>query len=351
MTYFAAPSLAEFAPERFPVWIWMDDPCFYGFPVFGEPGPKVGQDAGGQEVTADTRTFDVDEPARDRVVRFLERYLPSALGPVLYTKTCLYTLTPDRDFVIDTVPGRPEIAVAIGGGHGFKFASLVGRILSELAIDGRTPHDHLRVPAGPSDPADGEPSDQLHGVTAPAPAAPREEAPARLHRVMGFRDLLLFYLVTGFTVRWVGTAASAGPSAVVIWLLGLRRVLHPADVHRAGALVAVPQRGRRVRVEQARLRRFRGVHHRLDLLGLQPAVLPGPLLLHRRERALHRRPELAGALGRAGVLHHLLAAGAGWWPPALNVRGLNVGKWLHNLGAVGLWIPGAAARWGWASYR
>jgi len=141
VTYFSAVRLADFQPERFPVWIWMDDPCFYGFPVFGEPGPKVGQDAGGQEVTADTRTFDVDEPARDRVVKFLERYLPSALGPVLYTKTCLYTLTPDRDFVIDTVPGRPEIAVAIGGGHGFKFASLVGRILSELAIDGRTPHD------------------------------------------------------------------------------------------------------------------------------------------------------------------------------------------------------------------
>ncbi len=141
VTYFASPRLADFQPDRFPIWIWMDEPCFYGFPAFGEPGPKVGQDAGGQEVTADTRTFDVDQPARDRVLRFLERYLPSALGLVIYTKTCLYTLTPDRDFVIDTVPGRPEIAVAIGGGHGFKFASLVGRILSELAIDGRTARD------------------------------------------------------------------------------------------------------------------------------------------------------------------------------------------------------------------
>ncbi len=141
VTYFASPRLDDFQPDRFPIWIWMDDPCFYGFPAFGEPGPKVGQDAGGQEVTAETRTFEVDEPARDRVIRFLERYLPSALGPVLYTKTCLYTLTPDRDFVIDTVPGRPEIAVAIGGGHGFKFASVVGRILSELAIDGRSERD------------------------------------------------------------------------------------------------------------------------------------------------------------------------------------------------------------------
>jgi len=141
VTYFASPRLADFQPERFPIWIWMDDPCFYGFPAFGEPGPKVGQDAGGQEVTADTRTFEVDQPARDRVLRFLERYLPTALGPVIYTRTCLYTLTPDRDFVVDTLPGHPEVVVAIGGGHGFKFASLMGRMLSELAIDGRTPRD------------------------------------------------------------------------------------------------------------------------------------------------------------------------------------------------------------------
>jgi len=56
-------------------------------------------------------------------------------------------------------------------------------------------------------------------VTAPAiPTAPVQPPPARLHRAMGFRDLLLFYLVTGFTVRWIGAAASAGPSAVVVWL-------------------------------------------------------------------------------------------------------------------------------------
>ncbi len=141
VTYFASPRLDDFAPERFPIWIWMDDPCFYGFPALGEPGPKVGQDAGGQETTADTRTFEPDEAARERVVRFLERRLPTALGPIIYTKTCLYTLTPDRDFVVDTVPGRPDVAVAIGGGHGFKFASLMGQMLSELAIDGETPRD------------------------------------------------------------------------------------------------------------------------------------------------------------------------------------------------------------------
>jgi sarcosine oxidase len=141
VTYFAASRLKDFLPERFPIWIWMDDPCFYGFPVFGEPGVKAGQDAGGQEVTAETRTFETDLPALQRVQAFLANHIPGALGPILYTKTCLYTLTPDRDFVIDRVPGSPAALIAIGGGHGFKFASLVGSILADLAIDGTTEHD------------------------------------------------------------------------------------------------------------------------------------------------------------------------------------------------------------------
>jgi monomeric sarcosine oxidase len=141
VTYFATPRAADFQPERFPIWIWMDDPCFYGFPVFGEAGPKVGQDAGGSEVTAETRTFEPDLAALKRVRDFLSQYIPSALGPIIYTKTCLYTLTPDRDFVLDTIPDYPNVTVAIGGGHGFKFASLIGRTMSELAVDGRTEQD------------------------------------------------------------------------------------------------------------------------------------------------------------------------------------------------------------------
>jgi sarcosine oxidase len=141
VTYFGTSYKDEFAPERFPVWIWMDDPCFYGFPVFGEAGPKAGQDAGGLEVAPDTRDFEVDRAALQRVQDFLRRYVPRALGPIICTKTCLYTLTPDRDFVIDTLPGHPGATIAIGGGHGYKFASLIGRILSELAVDGRTEHD------------------------------------------------------------------------------------------------------------------------------------------------------------------------------------------------------------------
>ena len=74
------PHQAEFQPDRFPIWIWMDDPCFYGFPIFGEAGPKAGQDAGGEEVTAETRTFEPDRAALERTVAFLGKLHPQGAG-------------------------------------------------------------------------------------------------------------------------------------------------------------------------------------------------------------------------------------------------------------------------------
>jgi sarcosine oxidase len=138
VTYFATPHLADFSPDRFPIWIWMDEPCYYGFPVYGEAGVKVAQDVGGNEVTAETRTFEANELTLKRVEGFVQQYLPGAFGPIIYTKTCLYTMPPDRDFVIDSLPGQPHCFVAIGAGHAFKFASLIGKTLSELAITGTT---------------------------------------------------------------------------------------------------------------------------------------------------------------------------------------------------------------------
>ena len=136
--YFKPPDLQPFELGRFPVWIWMDDPSFYGFPVFGEHAVKVTQDAGGRPVDPDTRTFEADSEITARVRGFLSEHLPSVLGPEHLVKTCLYTLTPDRDFIIDALPDRPNVHVAVGAGHAFKFASCIGRILADLALDGRT---------------------------------------------------------------------------------------------------------------------------------------------------------------------------------------------------------------------
>lgn len=141
VVYYDSPHLAEFTPGRFPVWIWMDEPCYYGFPAYGEPAVKAAQDCGGFETTADGRGFDPEPENAQRVRDFMARYIPRGLGPERRIKTCLYTLTPDRDFVVDTVPGHPNVSMAIGAGHAFKFASEIGRILSELALDGATPAD------------------------------------------------------------------------------------------------------------------------------------------------------------------------------------------------------------------
>jgi sarcosine oxidase len=141
VTYFEAPDPAAFAPDRFPVWIWMDDPSFYGCPTYGLAGPKAAQDVGGREVTTDTRSYEADPDALDRVRGFLGEHLPTALGPPILTRTCLYTLTPDRDFVVDRLPEAPPVTVLLGAAHGFKFASVLGRIAAELAIDGSTPSE------------------------------------------------------------------------------------------------------------------------------------------------------------------------------------------------------------------
>jgi len=140
VTYFASPRRREFMPDRFPVWIWMDDPCYYGFPTYGEPTVKVAEDCGGAVVTGESRSFEPDPDRVERLRRFTGQLLPAAGAP-LRSKTCLYTLTPDRDFVLDTVPGHDAVVVGLGAAHGFKFTPTFGRLLAELAVSGECDAD------------------------------------------------------------------------------------------------------------------------------------------------------------------------------------------------------------------
>ena len=79
--------------------------------------------------------------ASTQMTEWLSRHIPRFVGPVLYSKSCLYTMPHDRDFVLDAVPGHPQILVCVGAGHAYKFASLLGKMLSELAVDGATDHN------------------------------------------------------------------------------------------------------------------------------------------------------------------------------------------------------------------
>ena len=130
-----------FAPERFPIWIWMTEPSFYGFPVFGEPAVKVAWDRCELVTTPETREHEPRQDVTATLRKFVARHIPEADRGIHLARTCLYTLTPDRDFVVDRLPGSHHVFLAIGAGHAFKFASLLGSILVDLATDGETNHD------------------------------------------------------------------------------------------------------------------------------------------------------------------------------------------------------------------
>jgi monomeric sarcosine oxidase len=141
VTYFRPDRPDDFAPGAFPVWIWMDEPSFYGFPTYGEAAVKAGQDVGGEITTAGDRSFTPNADNLRQLTDFMSRTFPGSAAEVLRTVTCLYTLTPDRDFVVGTVPEQPDIIVGLGAGHGFKFTPAFGRMLADLAIDGKTRSD------------------------------------------------------------------------------------------------------------------------------------------------------------------------------------------------------------------
>jgi monomeric sarcosine oxidase len=133
VTYFDPLSPSEFTPDRFPVWIWMDEPSFYGFPSYGEPTMKAAQDCGGPVVTGDHRSGEADLDMVKRLAAFMSLTVPRSGRPGR-SKRCLYTLTPDRDFVLDRVSGAERIVVGLGAAHGFKFVPTFGRRLADLAL-------------------------------------------------------------------------------------------------------------------------------------------------------------------------------------------------------------------------
>jgi sarcosine oxidase len=120
-----------FAADRFPTYIWDlgDGVQFYGFPADDDGRVKV----------AFFRTRNGDEPSLRAA---LAARIPSlASGALVATASCKYTLTPDHHFVIGRHPDHDQVVIASPcSGHGYKFATVIGEILADLAIDGNTPH-------------------------------------------------------------------------------------------------------------------------------------------------------------------------------------------------------------------
>jgi sarcosine oxidase len=113
---------------------------FYGLPVYSVPGFKLGKYHHRREEVDPDRMDRDCHPEDEAVLREgIRRYFPDADGPTMAMKTCMFTNSPDEHFILDHHPASPRVAIAAGfSGHGFKFCSVVGEIMAELVLDGRT---------------------------------------------------------------------------------------------------------------------------------------------------------------------------------------------------------------------
>jgi sarcosine oxidase len=139
--WFGTQNDAAFRRDVFPLYI-ADTPegYFYGFPVLDGNGAKVARHYGAPELANPAEIARDIAPRDEEVLRcFLRAHLPGVNGPRRRAAVCIYTLTPDRHFVIDLHPDHANVAVATGfSGHGFKFATAVGEALADLAEKGST---------------------------------------------------------------------------------------------------------------------------------------------------------------------------------------------------------------------
>jgi sarcosine oxidase len=144
-----APSKPEaFSLGNFPCW-FIEDPAlgtYYGFPVlpkeqFGDPvGFKLARHYPGEITDPDFVNRSIPSNLEQELRAILKKYIPAADGPLVAAKSCLYTYSDDEHFIIDHLPGYAgRVTLACGfSGHGFKFVSVIGEILADLATKGKT---------------------------------------------------------------------------------------------------------------------------------------------------------------------------------------------------------------------
>jgi sarcosine oxidase len=133
-----------FTPERFPVFnMQVGGARYYGCPIFGVPGFKFDKYRHLYE-QGPPESFDWEPNAADEAVlrEYAAEMFPLGTGPTMSLKTCLFTNSPDDHSITDLLPDTPQVAVAAGfSGHGYKFASVIGEIMADLATERSTALD------------------------------------------------------------------------------------------------------------------------------------------------------------------------------------------------------------------
>jgi len=143
--YTPAAGLGAFTDH--PVYIWedADGVQFYGFPAVDGPtgGAKVAFFRRGRPTDPDDLDTSVSATEIAEMTAWVRNRVPGLAGAHLRAEPCMYTNTPDQHFVIDHLPGHPEVVLAAGfSGHGFKFVPVVGQLLADLSIDQSSPLPH-----------------------------------------------------------------------------------------------------------------------------------------------------------------------------------------------------------------
>lgn len=136
---------ALFARDRFPVFnLQVEEGRYYGFPIYEVPGFKFGRyHHRGEATSAEAMRREADAEDERLLRAFAGRYFPDGNGPTMALRACMFTNTPDEHFVLDRHPRHPQVVLASPcSGHGYKFCSVIGEILADMATgDGTTRHD------------------------------------------------------------------------------------------------------------------------------------------------------------------------------------------------------------------
>ena len=146
--WFAPKEDAEaFTPDNFPCWFIETQPPFghYGFPILpGQKGLKIAEHRPGIPISTENTALLSQAPNDNEIEQLrsvLETHIQGSAGNLLKACTCLYTNSPDQHFIIGNHPKETRVSIAAGfSGHGYKFASVIGEVLADLAINGKTEH-------------------------------------------------------------------------------------------------------------------------------------------------------------------------------------------------------------------
>jgi sarcosine oxidase len=146
VAYFHPSNSADYEPERFPTFIAHLAHIYgrmpYGMASYEDSGVKVAFHKGQPVNHPSEVNYAPGDDEIERIRSFTRKHLPGADAPLASTMICLYTMTPDEHFLIDRHPEHSHVVFGAGfSGHGFKFSTLIGSILADLALTGQTMHD------------------------------------------------------------------------------------------------------------------------------------------------------------------------------------------------------------------